>query len=245
MVRRPMRPRSSARRKPSHSSRNSCSHRPPTSRSASWSRMRTGSIRRLPGCSLVYHSPRPGPMAPVKEVAQIGSAVGREFSARLLALGLGTDARTLDADLAQLVEAGLLVSRGDELYAFTHALTRDAAYSSLLKSRREIYHQRIAHALEAFDDGLIRSAEPELLAYHFEEAGNFSPALAHWIAAGDVAERRGATEEATAHYRSAKKLTESTDLPAADRARAAEGLMKLGNAQMQTAGYHSAEVLQL
>jgi class 3 adenylate cyclase/tetratricopeptide (TPR) repeat protein len=183
-------------------------------------------------------------MAPVKEVAQVGAAIGREFSSRLLAPVLGMSAAALDAALIQLVDAGLLVSRGGDIYAFKHALTRDAAYSSLLRSRRQICHQRIAAALEEFDDGFVPATEPELVAYHFEEAGDFSAAFAYWIAAGDVAERRGATEEAVAHYRSAKRLTEVSDLPAADRARAAEVLLKLGNAQVQTVGYHSEEVLQ-
>jgi len=183
-------------------------------------------------------------MAPVKEVAQVGAAIGREFSSRLLAPVLDTNAATLDAALTQLVDAGLLVSRGGELYAFKHALTRDAAYASLLRSRRQICHQRIATALEEFDDGFVRTTEPELLAYHYEEGGNFSAALAHWIAAGDVAERRGASEEAVAHYRSAKRLTEAAHPAATGRARAPEILMKLGNAQTQTAGYHSEEVLQ-
>jgi class 3 adenylate cyclase/tetratricopeptide (TPR) repeat protein len=184
-------------------------------------------------------------MAPLKEVAQVGAAIGREFSSRLLAPVIDMNAATLEAALSQLVHAGLLVSRGGgDIYAFKHALTRDAAYASLLKSRRQICHQRIANALEGFDDGFVRAIEPELLAYHYQEAGDFGPALAHWIAAGDVAERRGASEEAVAHYRSARRLTEDAQLPAADRARAAEVLLKLGNAQVQTAGYHSEEVLQ-
>src|SRR6516225_8091372 len=119
-----------------------------------------------------------------------------------------------------LVDAGLLVSRGGDTYAFKHALTRDAAYASLLKSRRQICHQRIANALEEFDDGFVRVTEPELLAYHYQEAGDFGPALAHWIAAGDVAERRGASEEAVAHYRSAQSLMQDRQLSTADSARA-------------------------
>ena len=112
----------------------------------------------------------------------------------------------------------------------------------LLRSRRQICHRRIANALEEFDDGFVRATEPELLAYHFEEAGDFGAALAHWIAAGDVAEQRGANNEAVAHYRSARLLTDDAQLSAADRARTAEVLLKLGNAQMQTAGYQSEEV---
>jgi class 3 adenylate cyclase/tetratricopeptide (TPR) repeat protein len=184
-------------------------------------------------------------LAPVKEVAQMGAAIGREFSSRLLAPVLDMNAATLNAALTQLVDAGLLVSRGGDLYAFKHALTRDAAYASLLKSRRQICHQRIANALEEFDDGFVRATEPELLAYHFQEAGDSSAALVHWIAAGDLAEQRGASEEAVAHYRSAQSLMQDGQLSTADNARASEVLLKLGNAQMQTAGYHSEEVLQL
>jgi class 3 adenylate cyclase/tetratricopeptide (TPR) repeat protein len=181
-------------------------------------------------------------MAPVKEVAQVGAAIGREFSSRLLASVLDMSAAALGTALGQLVEAGLLVNRGGDLYAFKHALTRDAAYTSLLRSRRQICHQRIANALEEFDDGFVRATEPELLAYHFEEAGDFGAALAHWIAAGDVAEQRGANNEAVAHYRSARRLIDDAQLSAADGARTAEVLLKLGNAQMQTAGYQSEEV---
>ena len=114
-------------------------------------------------------------MAPVKEVAQVGAAIGREFSSRLLASVLDMNAAALGAALGQLVEAGLLVNRGGDLYAFKHALTRDAAYTSLLRSRRRICHQRIANALEEFDNGFFRAAEPELLAYHYQEAGISAP----------------------------------------------------------------------
>jgi class 3 adenylate cyclase/tetratricopeptide (TPR) repeat protein len=184
-------------------------------------------------------------MAPVKEVAQVGAAIGREFSSRLLAPVLDMNEDTLGTALTQLVEAGLLVSRGGDVYAFKHALTRDAAYASLLRSRRQICHRRIATALEKFDEGFVRATEPELLAYHYQEAGDFSAALAHWITAGDVAEQRGASAESVAHYRSAKLLTENADQLAAGRARATEVLLKLGNVQWQTAGYQAEEVMQL
>src|SRR5262249_45439949 len=155
------------------------------------------------------------------------------------------NAAALGTALAQLVEAGLLVNRGGDLYAFKHALTRDAAYTSLLRSRRQVCHRRIANALENFDDGFVRATAPELLAYHYQEAGDYSATRACWTAAGDVAERRGASQEAVAHYQSARKLTEDRQLTAPDRTRTAEVLLKLGNAQMQTAGYHSEEVFQL
>ena len=149
--------------------------------------------------------------------------------------------------LDELIASGLVARRGrppDAVYTFNHALTRDVAYSSLPRSRRQICHQRVATALEVYDDGSVRAAEPELLAYHFQEAGDFSAALAYWIAAGDVAEQHGANQEAVAHFQSAKQLTERTELSAVDRARVSEVLMKLGNAQTQIAGYHSEEVMR-
>ncbi len=119
------------------------------------------------------------------------------------------------------------------------------AYASLLRSHRQICHRRVANALEAYDDGSVRATEPELLAYHFREAGDFSAALAYWIAAGDVwrTTRREAGSNPL-HYRSAKQLMKRADLPGADRSRLPEILMKLGNAQTQMAGYHSEEVMQ-
>ncbi len=182
-----------------------------------------------------------------KQVAQIGAVIGREFPHALLAAAASLPEAQLAQGLGELVASGLAARRGappDAIYTFKHALTRDAAYASMLRSRRQICHQRIATVLEEFNDGFVRATEPELLAYHFQEAGEFAAALTYWITAGDAAERRGANQEAVAHYRSAKRLTERADLPAADRTRAAEVLMKLGNAQMQMAGYHSEEVLQ-
>ena len=182
-----------------------------------------------------------------KQVAQVGAVIGREFPHAVLAAAASLSEAQLGQGLDELVASGLAYRRGappDAVYMFKHALTRDAVYASLLKSHRQIYHQRIATALEETEDGFVRTTEPELIAYHYQEAGDFTTALAYWIAAGDVAERRGANQEAVAHYRSAKQLTERPDLSAADRTRLAELLLKLGNAQVQTAGYHSEEVLQ-
>ncbi len=182
-----------------------------------------------------------------RQVAQIGAVIGREFPHSLLAAAALLSDAQLTQGLRELTASGLASRRGappNAVYTFNHALTRDVAYSSLLKGRRQTYHRRIAAALEEFDDGSVRATEPELLAYHFQEAGDPSAAFAYWIAAGDVAERHGANQEAVAHYRTAKQLTERADLSGADRTRIAELLMKLGNAQMQMDGYHSAEVSQ-
>ncbi len=182
-----------------------------------------------------------------RQVAQIGAVIGREFSHALLAASALLPEPQLERGLAELTASGLASRRGgtlDAVYTFNHALTRDVAYASLLKSRRQACHQRIATVLQDFDDGYVSATEPELLAHHFQEAQDVSAAFAYWIVAGDVAERHGANQEAVAHYRSAQRLTERAELSAADRARAPEVLMKLGNARMQMAGYHSQEALQ-
>jgi len=182
-----------------------------------------------------------------KQVAQIAAVIGRDFPYPLLATAASLPEARLEQALGELVASGLASRRGtppDAVFKFKHALARDAVYESLLKSHRQTYHHRIATVLEQFDDGYVRMSEPELIAHHFQEAGNFTAALTYWIAAGDVAEQHGASQEAAAHYRSAKQLTERSDMPAANRARTAEVLMKLGNAQVQTAGYHSEEVTQ-
>jgi predicted ATPase len=112
-------------------------------------------------------------LAAVKEVAQIGAVIGREFSHELLAAVSPLAADELAAAVDQLVGAELIFRRGvapDATYSFKHALVQDAAYQSLLKSRRQQLHARIAQVLE---EQLSEVAEtrPELLAHHCAEAG--------------------------------------------------------------------------
>ncbi len=182
-----------------------------------------------------------------RAVAQVGAVIGREFSHALLAATALLPEAQLTRGLDELIVSGLASRRGappDAVYTFNHALTRDVAYDSLLRSRRQSCHRGIANVLEGFDDGLVRATRPELLAYHFQAAGDLGRAFAYWIAAGDVAEQHGANKEAVAHYRVAKQLIERTDPSASERARTPELLMKLGNAQMQMDGYHSERVSQ-
>jgi len=105
-------------------------------------------------------------LAPVKEIAQIGAAIGREFSYPLLRAVTGRDEAALRAALAQLEEAELLFRSGappDARYTFKHALVQDTAYETLLKSRRQILHRQIADvSREEFP--AVAAAEPELVA---------------------------------------------------------------------------------
>jgi predicted ATPase len=112
-------------------------------------------------------------LAPVKEVAQIGAVIGRDFSYELLAAVAPMSANQLDEALEQLVNSELVFRRGmppDATYSFKHALVQDAAYQSLLKSKRQQLHARIAEALEQeFPD--VGETEPEVLARHLTDAG--------------------------------------------------------------------------
>ena len=139
-------------------------------------------------------------LAPAKEVAQAGAVIGREFAHRLLAEVLSDMPRTkLDAALAQLVRSELVFCRGtppDAIYSFKHALVRDTAYNSMLKLQRVLRHGQVAAALERGDS----ETKPELLAYHYAEAG-IEPGAALLEGGGRFAVERSAAREAVAHYR--------------------------------------------
>ena len=140
-------------------------------------------------------------LAVVKEVAQLGAVLGREFSYELLRAVAPLDEVTLQQALAQLVEAELLYQRGlppQATYVFKHALIQDAAYQSLLKSTRQQHHQRIAQVLEQlFPD--TAATQPEVLAHHYTEAGLSAQAIPYWQQAGQHALQRSAPAEAIAH----------------------------------------------
>ena len=112
-------------------------------------------------------------LAPVKEIAQIGAAIGREFSHALLAAVADRPEAELQAALDQLVASELVFRRGtppEATYSFKHALVQDAAYGTLLKSRRQQLHARIVEVLEEqFPE--TAEAQPELLAHHCTAGG--------------------------------------------------------------------------
>jgi tetratricopeptide (TPR) repeat protein len=147
-------------------------------------------------------------LAPVREISQIGAAIGREFSYPLLRVLVGGDEAALKTALAQLEQSGLVFRRGEPpevVYSFKHALVRDAAYESLLKSRRQQLHGQIARTLEErFAD--IVASEPEIVAHHFTEAGLVERAVDYWLKAGQHAARRSADAEALNHLRRGLEL---------------------------------------
>jgi class 3 adenylate cyclase/predicted ATPase len=140
-------------------------------------------------------------LATVKGLAQLGATLGREFSYALLHAVAPWDEETLQRGLSQLVAAELLYQRGlppQATYIFKHVLIQEAAYQSLLKRTRQQYHQRIAQVLEsAFPE--TAETQPELLAYHYTEAGLNEPAIGYWQRAGARALQRSANPEAVLH----------------------------------------------
>jgi predicted ATPase len=138
-------------------------------------------------------------LGPAKTVAQIGAVIGREFSHALLR-ELASEPE-LSAALDRLVATGLLFRQGvppHATYLFNHALIQEAAYQSLLKSRRQLHHARIADVLEA---QFAEAVEPELIAYHLTQAGRIEQATDYWLKAGQRAMQRSANIEAERHLR--------------------------------------------
>jgi class 3 adenylate cyclase/predicted ATPase len=140
-------------------------------------------------------------LAMVKGVAQLGAALGREFTYELLQAVSFMGATALQQALRQLVAAELLYQRGlppQATYRFKHALIQEAAYQSLLRSTRQQFHQRIAQVLEAqFPE--TAETQPELLAHHYTEASLLGQAIPYWQRAGQRAIQRSAHVEAVRH----------------------------------------------
>ena len=157
--------------------------------------------------------------AATKEVAQIGAAIGREFSYELLSMVV----QKSEAEVASFACApdrcrSSVFCRGTlprAVFIFKHALVRDAAYGTLLRGSRQALHARIAGAIEEQWPEIVE-AQPELLAHHFTEAALRERALAYWQRAGDRALRSAAYQEAIAHFdnalTAAERLAESPTL---------------------------------
>ena len=150
-------------------------------------------------------------VAAVKQIAQVGAVIGREFSYELIAaLDVMSEAALADA-LARLTASGLAFCHGaipQAVYTFKHALVQDAAYDSLLKSQRKPLHCRIARALEARWPE-TRETAPELLAHHYTAADLTESAVPFWRQAGELAMQRFALPEAITHLRKGLSLIET------------------------------------
>jgi class 3 adenylate cyclase/tetratricopeptide (TPR) repeat protein len=182
-------------------------------------------------------------LAPAKEVAQVGAAIGREFTYALLAAVTGQPETTLKPALTRLEDAKLLFRSGEPpyaVYSFKHALVRDAAYESLLKSRRQVLHTRIAETLcDRFPSAV--ESEPEVVAHHFTQGGLPEPAVQWWRRAAEKAQGRAAYVEAVAHLTRALGLVDRmTDGPVR-RLLHLRVLTAYGNALMASKGFVAPE----
>src|SRR5712691_8071358 len=179
-----------------------------------------------------------------KAVAQYAAVIGRQFPYALLQAVSQLHASTLQRELGRLVEAEIVYQRGlppQAYYFFKHALIRDAAYESLLKSTRQHYHQRIAEVLEAqFPE--TAEAQPELLAHHYTEAGLTEKAVYYWLHAGQRASGRSAYVEAISHLRTGLALLQTLPETRERVQREVDVLIALGASLLATKGYTAPEV---
>jgi class 3 adenylate cyclase/tetratricopeptide (TPR) repeat protein len=183
-------------------------------------------------------------LGPIKEIAQIGATIGREFPLDLLETVSPIQGAALQDALDQLIAAGLVFGHripSQATYAFKHALVQETAYATLLKSRRQQLHQRIAESLrDRFPERA--ELEPGIIAHHFTRAGLPKTAIEWWGRAGTRAKNRFANHEAALSYVNGLNLM--ADLPASqdrDRQELAYRLA-LGPALLAARGYASDEV---
>jgi class 3 adenylate cyclase/tetratricopeptide (TPR) repeat protein len=191
--------------------------------------------------SLIARLDRIGSAA--KEIAQLGAAIGREFSYELLVATSRRSPSQLQQALERLVEAGLIFQRGaptQATFLFKHALVQDAAYSTLLRGARRDLHVRIADALLVASH--TEKVAPEILALHMQSADRTVEAINYWRMAGEQSARRANNREAVAHFNRALKLVE-VQPQTNERWRAELAILsQLGPALMSVHGWAAIDV---
>jgi DNA-binding response OmpR family regulator/class 3 adenylate cyclase/predicted ATPase len=186
-------------------------------------------------------------LGPVKEIAQIGAAIGREFSYRLLAAVAPVSGPHLQAALAQLAAPELIFVRGeppDSTYVFRHALVQDAAYGTLVRSQRQQLHGRIADALEEGFPETVKT-QPELLAHHLVQAGLTERAINYLRKAGERTIERSANAEAVRHLTQALELLQTRPGHPARTRQALELEVMLSQAMIAAYGYAARETAEI
>jgi predicted ATPase len=182
-------------------------------------------------------------LGPAKEVAQIGAAIGREFSHALLAAVVRKPEAELGSALNRLIQAGLVFRQGEPphaTYLFKHALVQDAAYGTLLREPRRALHARIAESLESqFPE--VAENRPELLARHSSEAGLIEKAAGLWGKAGQRSLARSALVEAIEQLTRALDLIATLSGTTGMRREQIKLQVALANALMHTKGYATPE----
>jgi predicted ATPase/class 3 adenylate cyclase len=183
-------------------------------------------------------------LSTVREIAQLGATIGREFNYEILQAVSLLDEATLQRGLKQLVEAELVYQRGllpQARYFFKHALIQDTAYQSLLKSRRQQVHQQIAQVLEERFAETVET-QPELVAHHYTEAGLAEQAIPYWQQAGQRASQRSANIEAVAHLTKGLELLKTLQDTPEHTQQELTLQITLGPPLVATKGYAASEV---
>ncbi|MGM4875922.1 ATP-binding protein [Bradyrhizobium sp. 956_D2_N1_5] len=183
-------------------------------------------------------------LAPVRELAQIGAALGRSFSHELISAVAAMPQQQVDGALTQLVRAELVFQRGippDAEYTFKHALVQDAAYSTMLRGRRQHIHARVATTLESqFPE--IAAAQPQLMAYHCAEAAFNDKAVGYRLKAGQQAVARSAMTEAVAQLQRGLELLANMPEESRPVQHELDLQIALGRALMAARGYSAPAV---
>jgi class 3 adenylate cyclase/tetratricopeptide (TPR) repeat protein len=181
-----------------------------------------------------------------KETAQIGAVIGRQFPYRVISAVSSTEEQSLAAALADLEAERILSRRGagsSAVYEFRHALIQEAAYSSLLKSRRAELHERIARCLIGDMPGESGS-DPATVAHHLTEAGKFDEAVDYWLAAGELSIETSGYIEALSNFSVALRLLRQLPSGPARHEREITTLLLAGPCQVQVLGPASNDVLE-
>ncbi|MCZ6887682.1 MAG: AAA family ATPase [Gammaproteobacteria bacterium] len=189
-----------------------------------------------------------------KEVAQLASVLGREFSYDVLTVVSPLQPVELDRALDELVDAGLLYQRGMPplaTYIFKHALIQEAAHQSLLKRRRREYNALVATALEEHFPRRVES-EPAAIARYYDEGGLPEQAVGHYERAAQRATQRSAAAEAIRHVQRALELLDGLSDTEARRRQelrlqiamgvAAESVLGIGSPEVQRAFARAREL---
>ncbi len=191
--------------------------------------------------SLIARLDRIGSTA--KEIAQVGAAIGREFSYEMLVATLQRPPSQLQEALARLVGAGLIFQHGtlpQTTFLFKHALVQDAAYSTLLRGSRRDLHARIANALLTVSHA--ESVAPEIVALHMQSAERPAEAIVYWQKAGEQSVRHANNREAAAHFHRALSLLEAQPQTSERWRTELAILSQLGPALMSVHGWAAADV---
>jgi class 3 adenylate cyclase/tetratricopeptide (TPR) repeat protein len=183
-------------------------------------------------------------LGPTREVVQMAAVLGRQFSHELISAVAEVPPPQLDDALAQLVSTEMIFQSGsppDAVYTFKHVLMQDAAYSTLLRSRRQQLHGRIAATLEERCPEIVQT-QPDALARHCAEAGLVEKAVGYWFKAGQQAMARSATREAVAQLQKGLDLLASVPDGPWHQQQELDLKFRLGQALAATKGFSAPEV---